>query len=145
MPVILQNIVAEHKAKIAEIVQKESQGPVNHAKYYEKYSNLISKKAEEEVEGFLKEEHSFNEYEREYKKYQKLVKEITYNSHKVVRVGMFELHCDELIRSLAKRAENLMNKLLERMLTEHFEINKQYVDRINLIFGYLNIFQNYFY
>ncbi len=38
---------------------------------------------------------------------------------------MFELHCDELIRSLSKRAEHLMNKLLEKMLTEHFELNKQ--------------------
>ena len=128
VPVILSNIVQEHKANISSVIKRESQGPVNHAKQYDKYANLINKKADEEVENFLKEEHSFNEYEREVKKYQRLTKEITYNLQKVVRVGMFELHCDELIRSMAKRCENLMNKLLDRMLNEHFEMNKKLAD-----------------
>lgn len=124
-PVILANIVQTHKTQITNILRKEAQGPVNHAKVFDKYATLVNKKADEEVEQFLKEDHSFNEYERELKKYQRLNKEIIYNTQKVVRVGMYELHCEELIRSLAKRAENLMNKLLERMLTEHFELNKQ--------------------
>ena len=124
-PVILANIVQNHKVSITNILRREAQGPVNHSKVFDKYSTLINKKADEEVEQFLKEDHSFNEYERELKKYQRLNKEIIYNTQKVVRVGMYELHCEELIRSLAKRAENLMNKLLERMLTEHFELNKQ--------------------
>jgi hypothetical protein len=38
---------------------------------------------------------------------------------------MFELHCEELIGSLAKRASSLLNKLIDRMLNEHFEINKK--------------------
>jgi dynein heavy chain len=123
--VILGGIVQEHKNKIATVISNESQGPVNHSKAYDKYLPLINKKAEEEVEKFLKEEHAFNEYEKEVKRYQRLVKEITYNTHKVVRVGMFELHCEELIRALAKRAESLLNKLIDHMLNEHFEINKQ--------------------
>lgn len=125
VPVILPNLIQDAKTKISEVVQRESHGPVNHSKHFDKYINLITKKAEEEVESFLKEEHNFNEFERELKKYQRLVKEILYNSHKVVRVGMFELHCEELIRSLSKRAENLVNKLLEKMLSQHFETNKQ--------------------
>lgn len=125
MPVILPNIVQNHKNKISEVIRLESEGPVNHSKIFEKYSMLISKKAEEDVEALLKESRSFSEYEREYKKYNRLVKEITYNCQKVVRVGMFELHCDELIRSLAKRAESIANKLMDKMLHEHFEINKQ--------------------
>lgn len=124
-PVVLPNIVQEHKTNITNILRKEAQGPVRHSKVYDKYISLITKKADEEVEQFLKEDHSFNEYEKELKKYQRLSKEITYNSQKIAKVGMFELHCDELNRSLAKRAEHLMNKLLDRMLTEHFELNKQ--------------------
>ena len=42
----------------------------------------------------------------------------------VVRLGMFEVHCDELIRSLAKRAEGITNKLLARMSKDHQEANK---------------------
>ena len=121
----MPNIVQEHKANISKVIKRECQGPVNHAKVFDKYANLINKKADEEVEAFLKDEHTFNQYEQELKKFQRLSKEILYNVHKVVRVGMFELHCDELIRSLAKRAENLMNKLLERMLHDHFELNKK--------------------
>lgn len=125
VPVILPKIVQNHKNSIVEVIQAEQRGPVNHTKIYDKYSNLITKKADEEVEQFLKDEHTFNEYEREFKKYQRLVKEITYNLQKVIRVGMFELHCDELIRSLAKRAEALQNKLLDRMLNDHFEMNRK--------------------
>ena len=125
VPIILPEIIEAHRAKISSVISHECKGPVQHSKVFDKYINLITKKAELDVDQFLREEHSFNEYERELKKYQRLTKDITYNSHKVVRVGMFELHCDELIRSLAKRSENLMNKLLDRMLSEHFEYNKK--------------------
>ena len=124
MPVILSAIVEKHKANVAQVLGEESKGPINHAKYYDKYTNLITKKAEEEIEAFLKDGHNFGEYEKEVKKYQRLIKEITYNSQKIVRVGMFELHCDELIRTLSKRAEALLTKLIDRMLNEHFETNK---------------------
>ncbi len=125
VPVILPEIVENHRARLVAEIQKECQHPVAHSKVFDKYSPLITKRADEDVEQFLREEHSFNEYERELKKYQRLTKDITYNTQKVVRVGMFELHCDELIRTLAKRSENLMNKLLDRMLAEHFEYNKK--------------------
>ena len=40
---------------------------------------------------------------------------------------MFEVHCDELIRSLAKRADNLRNKLMVKMCRDHQEENKKSV------------------
>jgi len=40
---------------------------------------------------------------------------------------MFEVHCDELIRALAKRAEAVCNKLLARMSSDHLDTNKAYV------------------
>jgi dynein heavy chain len=125
VPVILEHITQGHKEEIVAVLRRESQGPINYAKTYNKYINLINRKADEEVETFLREEHTFNEYERQVKAYQRLVKEISYNTAKVERVGMFELHCDEMIRTLAKRAESLLHKLLDRMLTEHFDTNKQ--------------------
>jgi dynein heavy chain len=113
------------KSKISEVIQRESKGPMEYIKVYDKYVSLINKTAEEEVEAFIKEGHSFNEFEREIKRYQRLVKDITYNLHKVVRVGMFELHCDELIRAMSKRAEALLNKLLDYIISDNFEKNKQ--------------------
>lgn len=125
VPVILSNIIDEHKKSIAKVVASESEGPVKHCKRYEKYSSLINKKADEDLEKFLNENHTFVECEKELKRYQRLVKEISYNLEKVVRIGMFEVHCEELIKTLARRAEHIQNKLLERMLNEHFEINRQ--------------------
>ena len=40
-------------------------------------------------------------------------------------MGMFEVHCDELTRSLAKRADALCTKLLERMSKDHIALNKE--------------------
>ena len=42
----------------------------------------------------------------------------------VIRLGMFEVHCDELIRALAKRAEAICNKLLECMSEDYLDANK---------------------
>lgn len=38
---------------------------------------------------------------------------------------MFEIHCTDLIRSLAKRAEVCMNRLLERMVKDHRESGEE--------------------
>ena len=43
--------------------------------------------AEEDVEKFLKESHSFEDYAREVRKYSKIEKDIMYNSRKVIRRG----------------------------------------------------------
>ena len=39
-------------------------------------------------------------------------------------MGMYEVHCVELIGSLAKRADALCSKLLTRMSKDHQEANK---------------------
>jgi dynein heavy chain, axonemal len=132
-PIILPNIVEDHKTKISKVINRESEGPIQYTSVFNKYKALINREAEEEIEKFMKDEHGFNEYEREVKKYQKLVRDITYNLNKVVRIGMFEVHCDELIRTLAKRAETILGKLLDRMLSDHFAINKQLCDEFESI------------
>lgn len=40
---------------------------------------------------------------------------------------MFEVHCDELIRALTKRAEGLRSRLLAKMCEDHQKENKKYV------------------
>ena len=41
---------------------------------------------------------------------------------------MFELQCDELVRGLSKRAENIQSKLLTRMMQDHQSLNKRLCD-----------------
>ncbi|XP_052236951.1 dynein axonemal heavy chain 7-like isoform X2 [Dreissena polymorpha] len=128
-PVILEDILERHKVAVRELIKQESIGPIEHSKIYDKYNFLISKQADTDVEQFLKETHTFDEYKKEVEKYHRLVEEITYNSikngrGKVLRLGMFELHCDDLIRALSKRADALCTKLLGRMARDHQEENK---------------------
>ncbi len=46
---------------------------------------------------------------------------------------MFEVHCDELIRGLSKRADTLCSKLLARMSKDHQEANKALCDEYEKI------------
>ncbi|XP_052080869.1 dynein axonemal heavy chain 7-like isoform X1 [Mytilus californianus] len=129
-PVVLPEILESHKQKVRDVIKKESVGPIEHCKIYDKYNFLISKQAEQDVEQFMKEEHSFEDYSKEVMKYTNLSQEIAYNSQKtgmrkIVRLGMFEVNCEELIRTLTKRAEALCQKLLSKMLTDHKEANER--------------------
>jgi len=45
---------------------------------------------------------------------------------------MFEVHCDQLIRALVKRAEAVCSKLLARMSQDHLDANKAYVTFLSL-------------
>ena len=93
------------------MVNKEMAGPQEHVKKYDKYSHLVTKKAEADVERFLLEGHDFDRFAvvcciavsvvltsssafwdfftflffrlQEVGKYAELIDDITYNSQKV--------------------------------------------------------------
>ena len=50
---------------------------------YDKYNFLITRQAEADIDDFLNGEHTFKEFCREVKKYNKLFEDITYKSRKV--------------------------------------------------------------
>nr|XP_032821318.1 dynein heavy chain 7, axonemal isoform X2 [Petromyzon marinus] len=118
-PVVLREVLEELQSHVrAEIIQ-QSLLPREHLRHYEPFEGLVGGQAERDVERFLSEEHTFSEHEQLVSHYRELSHSILYSSQLVVRLGMFELHCDELVAALAKRAENLGSRLLGRMSQEH--------------------------
>uniref|UniRef100_A0A2K6A2H9 Dynein axonemal heavy chain 7 n=1 Tax=Mandrillus leucophaeus TaxID=9568 RepID=A0A2K6A2H9_MANLE len=132
-PIILNEIVDAHKEKIKEVIMKESVEPTEHLRLYDKYDFLITRKAEQDVDNFLAENHSYEKIIDEIRKYQKLIEEIQYTSIKTIRLGMFEMHCEELIRALVKRADIICGKLLAKMFRDHQEVNTRLCDEFERI------------
>nr|XP_045723438.1 dynein axonemal heavy chain 7 [Mirounga angustirostris] len=132
-PVILSEIVEAHKEKVKEVIMRESVAPTEHLRLYDKYDFLITKKAEQDVDAFLEENHSYEKIIQEIRKYQKLIEEIQYTSRKTVRLGMFEMRCEELIRALVKRAEIICGKLIAKMFRDHQEVNTRLCDEFEKI------------
>ncbi|XP_033990468.1 LOW QUALITY PROTEIN: dynein heavy chain 7, axonemal [Trematomus bernacchii] len=124
-PIILPEILVAQREEVLRVFLAECVKPKEYVHEYDKYSPLVSRQAEEDVEQFLSEQHSFQDIMAEVVHYQQLADQIQYTSCQVVRLGMFEVQSQKLIHSLVKRAEELQQKMVTRMLQDHQEINKK--------------------
>ncbi|XP_052421590.1 dynein axonemal heavy chain 7 [Carassius gibelio] len=132
-PIILPEILKAQQEKITRVIRAERAEPLKHIRVYDKYAPLVSQQAEEDVNQFLQEQHSFQELMMEVTRYQQLADEIQYNTLKVVRLGMFEVHSHDLVRALVKRAEGLLHKLVTHMLQGHQEFNNKLCEEYDTI------------
>ncbi|XP_006082785.1 LOW QUALITY PROTEIN: dynein heavy chain 7, axonemal [Myotis lucifugus] len=132
-PVILDEIIEAHKEKVKEVILRESAAPIEHLKLYNKYDFLITRKAERDVDAFLAENHHYEKIIQEIRKYQQLIEDIQYTTRKTVRLGMFEVRCEDLIRALVKRAEVICGKLVAKMFRDHQEVNTRLCDEFEKI------------
>ncbi|XP_075385072.1 dynein axonemal heavy chain 7 [Tenrec ecaudatus] len=132
-PIILNEIIDAHKDKIKKVIEHESVAPTEHLRLYDKYEHLVTRKAEQDVDAFLAENQSYEKIIAEIRKYQKLMEEIQYTSRKTIRLGMFEIHCEELIRALVKRADVICGKLIAKMFKDHQEVNTRLCEEFERI------------
>ncbi|XP_028254184.1 dynein heavy chain 7, axonemal isoform X2 [Parambassis ranga] len=124
-PIILPEILEAHQEEVRRVFRAECVRPKEYVHEYDKYAALVTGQAEEDVEQFLREQHSFQEIMVEVIHYQQLADQIQYTPYKAVRLGMFEVQSHKLIHSLVKCAQELQQKLTTRMLHDHQEINKK--------------------
>ncbi|XP_076854479.1 dynein axonemal heavy chain 7 isoform X2 [Brachyhypopomus gauderio] len=124
-PVVLPEVIQAHQEEVRRVICEERSGPQDHIRLYDKYAPLVSQQAEQDVEQFLCEQHSFQEMVMEVTRYQQLAEDIQHSTRKVVRLGMFEVHSHELVSALVKRAQGLGQKLLTHMLEDQQKFNKK--------------------
>jgi dynein heavy chain len=124
-PVVADNIIESAKAEILDVISKGMVAPTEYMKNFDKYASLVTKEAEAEVDQFMAGEHLFVEYAEMVDKYKEITHDLQYRERKVIPFGLFELHCDSLLRTLVKKAEGIVSKLVTRMAKEHDEMNKQ--------------------
>uniref|UniRef100_UPI0037E73D97 dynein axonemal heavy chain 7 n=1 Tax=Semicossyphus pulcher TaxID=241346 RepID=UPI0037E73D97 len=124
-PIILPEILQTQQEEVRRVFWAECVKPKEYINEYDKYAPLVTRQAEEDVEHFLSEQHSFQEIMVEVMHYQQFVDQIQYTLCKVVRLGMFEVQSHKLIHSLVKRAQELQQRLTTRMLQDHQELNKK--------------------
>uniref|UniRef100_A0A3P9JWU7 Dynein heavy chain linker domain-containing protein n=1 Tax=Oryzias latipes TaxID=8090 RepID=A0A3P9JWU7_ORYLA len=116
---------------VKSAVLKNMEGPGKHFQsYVDSYSWLVNGTAQTQVDTFLKEEHSFEEYTKKVETFHNLAKEISSLPPKVY-FTMVQLDCEELKQGLANKAKAyadlLLDKLVIRQICSEFEAIKQKV------------------
>ncbi|XP_047008198.1 dynein axonemal heavy chain 7-like [Ictalurus punctatus] len=132
-PIILPEILKAQKYEILQVMHEDKRGPTEHVRLYDKFAPLVSEQAGQDIEQFLVEQHSFQEIMMEATRYQQMVDELQHDFYEVVRLGMFEVHCDTLIHTLVYRAEGIRDKLVTRLRKDHQNCNEKLCDEYEKI------------
>ncbi|XP_056131285.1 dynein axonemal heavy chain 12 [Lampris incognitus] len=120
---LVDHVLSWAQTTVKDAVHKNLEEPDKYfQKYVYNYNWLVNGTAQAQVEKFLKEEHSFDEYTEEVEKFRVLSKEIISlpaNGH----FTMVHLYCEELKQGLANKAKGFAQVILERLITNHREHN----------------------
>ncbi|OCT58631.1 dynein heavy chain 12, axonemal [Xenopus laevis] len=109
---------------LREAVRHNLEEPKMHFNtYVENYSWLVDGTANQQVETFIAEEHSFDDYTTFVEQFLQLAKDITSLPARA-HYTMVQLDCDDLKQGLADKAKSFANILLERLVTEHRQENE---------------------
>ena len=69
--------------------------------------HLINGSSERETDEYVSQEHTFDEFKEKVIYFDSLGKTINNDISKVVELGMYELHCDDLILNLYRKTDGL--------------------------------------
>lgn len=88
---------------------------------------LINGEALEDVEKFLSGDHSFDDYVERILYYKEIQDNIPTKMEHVITMGMYDMHREELIKTLVGAAEALKEMLLTRCTKDYQNMCKVYV------------------
>ncbi|XP_070695267.1 dynein axonemal heavy chain 12 [Pempheris klunzingeri] len=122
--------VADHVQAWAQVtlktaMHKNLEEPGKHFQNYaDDYDWLVNGTAQAQVDKFMEEEHSFDEYTKQVEEFHVLSKEIM-NLPAKAHFTMVHLDCEELKHGLANTATKYADLLLKKLITSHREQNLQ--------------------
>ncbi|KAM9385734.1 dynein axonemal heavy chain 7 [Pholidichthys leucotaenia] len=132
-PTVLPEILEALQEEVCRVLWAECAKPEEYVHdEFDQYDKLVSRQAEEDVEQFLSEQHTFEDIRAEVIHYQQLADQIKYTQCKV-HLGMFEVQSQKLLDALVKRAQELQHKLVLRMLHDHQEVGKKLSNEFEII------------
>nr|XP_033781609.1 dynein heavy chain 12, axonemal isoform X2 [Geotrypetes seraphini] len=110
---------------LRKAVKDNLEGPKSHfEEYVESFSWLVDGTADAQVQSFLEEEHSFEEYIEHIEHFHTLAKEIMSLPPRAY-FNMIRLDCDDLKEGLSDKAKSYANRLLERIVSDHRNENEK--------------------
>ena len=124
-PVLLPEIIDVAKEDVRNIVAEQNKLPMEYVKMFEQYMHLIDGSSEKNTDSYVTEEHTFDEFKDKVIFFDRLGKTINNEIEKVVQLGMYELHCDDLILNLFRKTDGLREKVLQKMSQDHQNINNR--------------------
>ncbi|XP_041955531.1 dynein heavy chain 12, axonemal isoform X1 [Alosa sapidissima] len=123
-PSVLDAKLADHvllwaQKTVRDAVRQHMEEPDLHFQYYvDNYDWLVNGTAQAQIEQFMEEEHSFDEYAEQVEAFRKLSSEII-SLPAVAHFAMVRLDCEELKQGLAKKANSFRQVLLECLIRTH--------------------------
>ncbi|KAF7693120.1 hypothetical protein HF521_008436 [Silurus meridionalis] len=128
-----ENIITWAETTVRNAVHENLQAPMKHFQNYsENYDWLINGSAQDQVEKFMEEQHSFEQYTEQVESFRALSKELS-NLDSVAHFDMICLKCDELNQGLSNKAHTFSTILVERLISANREHCLQICEEFEII------------
>jgi dynein heavy chain len=124
-PTILPEITAGMRNNVKTVVAAQSKFPQEYIKEYDKFLHLIDGRAEKETEEFIQQPREFEECSEKVKFFDCLGNTILSTLPREVNLGMFELHCEDIIQNLHRKTVILRDQVLKKISFDHQSDNKR--------------------
>ncbi|XP_046897139.1 dynein axonemal heavy chain 12 [Hypomesus transpacificus] len=122
---LADHVLVWAQTTVRTAVRKNLEEPNEHFQSYVKhYDWLVNGTAQAQVEDFMKENHSFDEYTKQVEQFRVLSKQIV-SLPAIAHFAMVRLDCEELKQGLAKKAKTFAEILVEQLITSHREHSLQ--------------------
>ncbi|KAI5095774.1 dynein heavy chain 12, axonemal isoform X1 [Silurus meridionalis] len=118
---LADHVVTLAQTSLRNAVRRNLEAPMKHFQYYfDNYGWLVNGSAQNLVETFMEEEHSFEQYIEQVEMFRALSKEVS-SLPSVVHFDMIRLDCEELKQGLSKKAQTFAQILVEQLVSTHRE------------------------